>query len=100
MTTLLLDLTKLADAFYEAIEYDDSCEYGSIGIDCKRPFGNSDVEVDVLEIIGAQRQGDDGSFSEEQREYAATLYKVRLPQFLRHQWSAMRQSGLCSLPKE
>lgn len=33
-------------------EYDGSCEYGSIGLDCKRPFGNSSVEYDIAEIIG------------------------------------------------
>jgi len=42
------DLKLLADAFYDNLCYDDSCEYGSIGVDCKRPFGNSFVCCYIL----------------------------------------------------
>ena len=78
-------LQKLAVAFFNNIERHDDCEYGSIGLDCKRPFGNSDVEGDILEIIGAEMEGDDGfdkCWSSEQREYAASLYDS-LPKYLR-----------------
>jgi hypothetical protein len=30
------------------------CEFGSPAIDCKRPFGNSDVVADVNEILGVE----------------------------------------------
>jgi hypothetical protein len=30
----------------------DNCEYGAPSIDCKRPYGNSDVENDIAEIFG------------------------------------------------
>lgn len=87
------DLAKLADAFFENIEYDSGCEYGSIGVDCKRPFGNSDVEGDVLEIIGQAPDGDDGDhacWSSGQREYASRLYQNELVPYLRTQWSARK----------
>ena len=77
------DLKKLASAFYKEICFDDSCEYGSIGTDCKRPFGNSDVEEDILTIIG---WGSDGSYSHEQIEYAKKLYCELLVPFLKEQW--------------
>jgi hypothetical protein len=28
------------------------CEYGAPAVDCKRPYGNSDVEDDICEILG------------------------------------------------
>jgi hypothetical protein len=83
------DLKKLAGAFFQNLAYDPSCEYGSVGVDCKRPFGNSDVEGDVLEIIGATEEGDDGHdkcWSRNQREYASALYQEHLVPYLREQW--------------
>lgn len=70
------DMLKLEKAFFQNLQR-DNCEYGGIGIDCKRPFGNSDVEGDVLELIGATPEGDDGEsecWSGKQREYAAAMY--------------------------
>lgn len=90
------DLAKLADAFFDNIAYDPSCEYGSIGLDCKRPFGNSSVEHDILEIIGAEMQGDDGHgqcWASHQREYAAALYQEHLVPYLRARWSAVNGDG-------
>lgn len=46
------DLKLLGIAFFEHIQLDTNCEFGSIGLDCKRPFGNSSVEYDILKIIG------------------------------------------------
>lgn len=47
------------------VKFQPSCEYGSTEIDPKRPYGNSYVEGDVLEILG--RNGDveesDGCYS-------------------------------------
>jgi hypothetical protein len=70
------DMLKLEKAFFQNLQR-DNCEYGGIGIDCKRPFGNSDVEGDILELIGATPAGDDGyseCWSRAQHEYAAAMY--------------------------
>lgn len=75
-------LEKLEKAFFQNIERHDDCEYGSIGLDCKRPFGNSDVEGDILEIIEVEMTGNDGyekCWSSDQREYAAGLYDALAP---------------------
>lgn len=86
------DLAKLADAFFQNLAYDPHCEYGSIGVDCKRPFGNSDVNADILEIIGAKPEGDDGDgpcWASHQREYAASLYQQHLVPYLRKRWESV-----------
>jgi hypothetical protein len=33
------------------------CEYGAPEIDPKRPYGNSDVEYDIMEILGDRFEG-------------------------------------------
>ncbi len=71
------DMEKLEKAFFNNLRK-DNCEYGGIGIDCKRPFGNSDVEGDILELIDATPEGDDGDaecYSSNQRKYAAAMYE-------------------------
>lgn len=83
------DLKKLAKAFYENLEYSDGCEYGSVGTDCKRPFGNSDVEGDILELIEWEPEGDDGEdecYSSKQRDYARKLYTEKLAPYLKEQY--------------
>ena len=67
------DMKKLARMFFENLER-DSCEYGGWGLDPKRPFGNSDVEDDILRGIGVEplEEGDD--YTDSQRQYAAALY--------------------------
>jgi hypothetical protein len=78
------DLKKLAIAFFENLEIDE-CEFGGIGVNCKRPFGNSYVEGDILEIIGWEPEGDDGEdscFSSEQKRYARDLYLSELIPYL------------------
>jgi len=83
------DLKRLADAFYENLLFDDLCEYGYVGLDCKRPFGNSDVEGDILEIIKWKPKGNDGyeaCYSSEQLEYARHLYIDELIPYLKRQW--------------
>lgn len=87
------DLLKLADAFFLNLRFDPSFEYGSLGTDCKRPFGNSDVEGDILDIIGAKPEGDDGEeecWSRAQREYAAELYQEELGPFIAREWQRLR----------
>ena len=75
------DMLKLEKAFFRNLQR-DTCEYGAIGVDCKRPFGNSDVEADILELIGLQMAGDDGDsecWSSTQRKYAAEMYDGLIP---------------------
>lgn len=89
------DLAKLAQAFFDNLQLDD-CEYGAIGVDCKRPFGNSDVESDILELLGYEPDGDDGEsacWSSKQREYAETLYRGELIPYLRTMWSSQGKEG-------
>ena len=88
------DTHLLANAFFNALQVDD-CEYGGIGLDSKRPFGNSDADGDILEIIGAEPEGDDGDiqcWSSEQREYAHSLYHEELIPFLREVWAEFEAS--------
>lgn len=83
------DLKLLASAFYENLTI-SQCEYGGIGLDCKRPFGNSDADADILEIIGWDMEGDDGEdkcYSSEQRAYASSLYNDSLIPYLRSKWN-------------
>ncbi len=40
----------------------------------KRPFGNSDIAGDILEIIDMKPEGEDHNFSEEQLDYANDIY--------------------------
>lgn len=40
---------KLLSNFYVVWR---TCEYGAPAIDCKRPYGNSDVETDIADILG------------------------------------------------
>lgn len=36
----------------------EACEYGAPAIDCKRPYGNSDVEADMMEMFGVDASYD------------------------------------------
>jgi hypothetical protein len=47
--TLTREHLKLARRMY--VEW-DNCEYGAPAINPKRPYGNSDVEGDIAEILG------------------------------------------------
>lgn len=54
------------------------CEYGAAEIDCKRPYGNSDVESDIAEILGiAVIHDDDGEedLRPEDRERCRMLHE-------------------------
>jgi hypothetical protein len=71
------DMLKLEKEFFLLLKYGHG-EYGGIGLDDKRPMGkSSDVDADILEIIGAVKEGDDGEgpcWSSTQRTYATALY--------------------------
>jgi len=85
------DLKRLADAFFDELCMLD-IEYGGIGLDPKRPFGNSDVERDILELLDCEPEGDDGEaecYSSKQRAYAESLYREKLIPYLRNQWAIL-----------
>lgn len=79
------DVKKLAKAFFAYLTI-DSYEFGGIGLDSKRPFGNSSPGDDILEIIGWEpvlcKHGEK-IYSEEQEEYADGLYRKYLIPFLK-----------------
>jgi len=83
------DLSKLADAFFDHLERKQRCEYGGWGLDDKRPFGNSFVRGNILEIIGWKEEGEDDDWTDEQLQYAEALYD-ELGEFLRSEWKRMR----------
>lgn len=56
----------------------NDCEYGAPEIDCKRPYGNSDVAGDIAEILGWKPEGDDGEnecLSSRQRTAARKIHE-------------------------
>jgi hypothetical protein len=56
----------------------DDCETGAPAIDPKRPYGNSDVECDVWEILGRipeEEEDDRLVLSDAQREVAFSLHR-------------------------
>jgi len=69
LTEITNDHLKLLEKAYW--KYED-CEYGAPAIDCKRPYGNSDVEEDIAEILG-WREGSNG-LSEKQTDKAHDLH--------------------------
>ena len=76
-------LRLLANAFFDNLEIDGS-EYGGIGLDSKRPFGNSDVEGDMLEILDIEV--DDGNDDDDLRVYVSDLYHNDLIPYLKKKW--------------
>lgn len=55
-----------------------NCEFGAPEIDPKRPYGNSDVEGDIAEILGLELFEDAGGekhLSEEQSKYINDLHR-------------------------
>lgn len=86
-------LRLLAIAYYETLEFIEPYGAGAPMLDCKRPFGNSGYEADVLEIIEAEPEEEDEPgmghgdgnmvWSKRQYEYARELYTVHLTPYLK-----------------
>jgi hypothetical protein len=53
----------------------DNCETGAPCIDPKRPYGNSDVETDIVEILGWPIKDPDEGPTDKQKEKASKLHK-------------------------
>ncbi len=80
-------LKLLADAFFDNIyRHEDSM---TIGLDFRRPFGNSFVAGDILEIIKLKHDSTDedgvSCYAEELISYVLGLYD-ELVLYLRDQW--------------
>lgn len=79
------DLKILAKAFFENLII-DNCEYGGIGIDSKRPFGNSSVTLDMLEMLDIEPEYNcphyEKDYSHKQHDYVDMLYKEKLIPYL------------------
>jgi hypothetical protein len=76
------DVKILTNAFLKNVHYHNDCEFGSIGTDCKRPFGYSDVEDSALKIIGVEPVKN-GGYTESEREYVYKLLTEYMPKFIR-----------------
>lgn len=73
-------LKHLANAFVDELIIDgENC----IGLDSKRPFGNSNIALDVCEIIGLSCSKCHGSPCDDCRDYAMSLLLVDLKPYLR-----------------
>lgn len=81
-------LFKLANAFFKNLVFDSSCEFGYVGLDTKRPFGNSSVEQDILRIIGIPEPED--GYTDEQEDYAYYLYVEHLIPYLKKVWAGYK----------
>ena len=46
----------------------DEGEFGAAAIDCKRPYGNSDVYEDIGELLHIKPRGEDGEFTDWQKQ--------------------------------
>ena len=91
------DVERLANAFYENLTV-FNCEFGGIGLNPKRPFGNGCVEADILEIIGWEPEGrnedeDEGCYTFKQKEYARSLYFDDLIPYLKSKWFDVHGEG-------
>lgn len=52
----------------------NGCEYGSPGIDPKRPFGNSSVNLDIAEILGWEEPSKDVGDGYFETDYESPAY--------------------------
>lgn len=69
--TITEDHLKLLRSAY--VRWED-CEYGAPAIDCKRPYGNSSVELDIAEILGWDIDEDDDGMTQDQRDAARQIH--------------------------
>ena len=62
-------------------ESTDFCEFGSVGLDCKRPFGNGSVHSDMAEILGIRKRvdADKRELTEAEIERFNTIFFDELP---------------------
>lgn len=83
-------LELLAAAFWTNLAYNDGSCYGYVGLDDKRPFGNSNVVDDICDIIGLVPNTDEFGlvdYTSEQLNYAGKLYREDLIPYLKSKYA-------------
>lgn len=53
----------------------DNCEFGAPAINCKRPYGNSNVIEDIAEILKINKRKGYDVFSSDQEEKMSKIHK-------------------------
>lgn len=79
------DLRIIATALLESASHSDMSNYF---IDLKRPLGNSQIDIDVLELLGIEpsMQTREGAFyTPTEKEYAWSLFKD-IPKWIYKTW--------------
>lgn len=70
---------------YSNINYSPHCEHGYIGLDCKRPFGNSNLVDDmanILEIEPVKTDDDEIHWPKGTSERMQIIFEEELPKAL------------------
>lgn len=80
-------LELLVDAFWANLKFNDGSYYGRVGLNEKRPFGNSNVMDDICDIIGLVPHFEDGAYSSDQLNYAGKLYREDLIPYLKSKYA-------------
>lgn len=87
-----VDLKKLAAAYWREFACHDE-GYIFIGVGGKRPFGNSSIAGDILEILELEPESEiePGCWSHLQYEYAEELYNIKLAPYLKEKCQKLFQ---------
>ncbi len=96
-TEQLKHFETLADAFFENLEY-SNIEFGGLGLNAKRPFGNSSVEPDLAEIVFGDRNviydpNQEGFYDEDKASYLRWLY-FNLGEYLQKRWQELQEDSI------
>ena len=83
------DMLILADEFIRGLVENEYLEYGLYNR--KRPFGNPDIQSDILEMLDVMPPKKFGDYTQEERDYAQALY-LALGSFIMQEWEAMRKN--------
>ena len=83
-------LELLTAAFWGNLTFSEGSCYGYVGLEDKRPFGNSNVEDDICDIIGLVPLIDQFGlthYTSEQLKYAGELYQEELVPYLKSKYA-------------
>lgn len=83
-------LELLETAFWENLTFNEGSWYGYVGLEDKRPFGNSNIEDDICDIIGLVPTADKFGlvdYTKEQLNYAGKLYREELIPYLKAKYA-------------
>ncbi len=83
-------LELLETAFWSNLAFNSATYYGYVGLEDKRPFGNSNVEDGICDIIGLVPNTDEfglTDYTSEQLKYAGKLYREELIPYLKSKYA-------------